>query len=37
MPWLVRLANAVYLKLWYPMLRVPDPTERLVDKIREGR
>ena len=33
--WLVRLANAVYLKLRYPMLQVPDPTERLVDKIRE--
>jgi hypothetical protein len=33
--WLVRLANAVYLKLRYPMLRVPDPTERLVDKISE--
>lgn len=33
--WLVRLANAVYLKLRYPMLRVSDPTERLVDKIRE--
>jgi len=33
--WLVRLANVVYLKLRYPMLRVPDPTERLVDKIRE--
>jgi hypothetical protein len=33
--WLVRLANAVYLKVRHPMLRVPDPTERLVDKIRE--
>jgi hypothetical protein len=33
--WLVRLANAVYLKLRYPMLRVPDPTERLVDKIKQ--
>jgi hypothetical protein len=33
--WLVRLANAVYLKLRHPMLRVPDPTERLVDKIKE--
>ena len=28
--WLVRLANAVYLKVRHPMLRVPDPTERLV-------
>ena len=33
--WLVRLANAVYLKLRHPALRVPDPTERLVDKMRE--
>ena len=33
--WLVRLANAVYLKLRHPELQVPDPTERLVDKIRE--
>ena len=33
--WLVRLANAVYLKLRHPALHVPDPTERLVDKIRE--
>ena len=33
--WLIRLANAVYLKLRHPALRVPDPTERLVDKIRE--
>ena len=33
--WLVRLANAVYLKLRHPALRVPDPTERLIDKIRE--
>jgi hypothetical protein len=33
--WLVRLANAVYLKLRHPMLRVPDPTERLVDRIKE--
>jgi hypothetical protein len=32
--WLVRLGNAVYLKLRHPMLRVPDPTERLVDMIR---
>ena len=33
--WLVRLANAVYLKLRHPMLQLPDPTERLVDKIRQ--
>ena len=33
--WLVRLANAVYLKLRHPLLQVPDPTERLVDKIRQ--
>jgi hypothetical protein len=33
--WLVRLANAVYLKVRHPALHVPDPTERLVDKIRE--
>lgn len=32
--WLVRLANAVYLKLQHPKLRVPDPTDRLVDAIR---
>jgi hypothetical protein len=33
--WLARLANAVYLKLKHPLLLVPDPTERLVDKIRQ--
>lgn len=33
--WLIRLANAVYLKLRYPVLFVPDPTERLIDKIRQ--
>jgi hypothetical protein len=33
--WLARLADAVYLKLRYPVLFVPDPTERLVDAIRE--
>ena len=32
--WLVRLANAVYLKLRHPALRVPDPSEMLIDKIR---
>jgi hypothetical protein len=33
--WLVRLGNAVYLKLRHPALHMPDPSERLVDKIRE--
>ena len=33
--WLVRVANAVYLKLRHPLLRVPDPTEKLVDGIRQ--
>jgi len=33
--WLVRLANAVYLKLRHPKLTVPDPTDRLVDMIRD--
>jgi hypothetical protein len=33
--WLVRLADAVYLKLRHPMLRIPDPTERLIDLIKE--
>jgi hypothetical protein len=33
--WLVRLGNAVYLKLRHPAVRVPDPTEKLVDKIRD--
>jgi hypothetical protein len=33
--WVVRLANAVYLKIAHPKLDVPDPTERLVDKMRE--
>ena len=33
--WLVRLVDAVYLKLLYPMVQVPDPTERLVDAIGE--
>ena len=32
--WLVRLANAVYLKLRHPAVRIPDPTEMLIDKIR---
>ncbi|WP_298877215.1 SGNH/GDSL hydrolase family protein [uncultured Bradyrhizobium sp.] len=33
--WLLRLVSAVYLKLEYPKVQVPDPTERLIDKIRE--
>jgi hypothetical protein len=33
--WLVRLANAVYLKIRHPAVHVTDPTERLVDAIRE--
>jgi len=33
--WLVRLANAVYLKLRHPAVVVRDPTERLVDAIAE--
>jgi hypothetical protein len=33
--WLARLVAAVYVKLRHPLLYVPDPTERLVDKIRE--
>jgi hypothetical protein len=32
---LVRLAHAVYMKLSHPVLFVPDPTERLIDMIRE--
>jgi hypothetical protein len=32
--WLVRLANAVYLKSTHPAIRVPDPSEMLIDKIR---
>jgi hypothetical protein len=32
--WLVRLANAVYLKIRYPKLTVPDPTLRLIDAIQ---
>ena len=32
--WLARLANAIYLKLRYPLIYVPDPTERLIDEMR---
>ena len=33
--WLARLATNVYVRLKYPSLLVPDPTEKLVGKIRE--
>ena len=33
--WLARLAHAVYLKVRHPMLQLPDPTERLVSKLRD--
>lgn len=33
--WLVRLGSAVYLRFMYPKVEVPDPTEKLVDKIKE--
>ncbi|MGX9427888.1 hypothetical protein [Bradyrhizobium sp. LeoA1S1] len=33
--WLARLAVDVYMRLRYPPLVVPDPTEKLVGKIRE--
>jgi hypothetical protein len=33
--WLARLVATVYVKLRHPLLFVPDPTERLVDKIHE--
>lgn len=33
--WIVRLANAIYLKIVHPKLDVPDPTEHIVDKMRE--
>ncbi|WP_298886666.1 SGNH/GDSL hydrolase family protein [uncultured Bradyrhizobium sp.] len=33
--WLIRLANAAYLKLRYPKVVVPDPTNGIIDKIRE--
>jgi hypothetical protein len=33
--WLMRLANAVYLKITHPKLFVPDPTERIIDKMRD--
>jgi hypothetical protein len=33
--WLARLAVAAYLKLAHPVLFVPDPTERVIGKIRK--
>jgi len=33
--WLARLAADVYVRFRYPQLSVPDPTEKLVGKIRE--
>ena len=33
--WLARLVADSYVRLRYPVLYVPDPTERLVDKIRD--
>lgn len=33
--WLARLVSAVYLKIEHPVLYVPDPTERLVGKLRD--
>jgi hypothetical protein len=33
--WLARLGADVYLKIRYPLKYVPDPTERLVSKIRD--
>jgi len=33
--WLARLMSAVYLKVWHPVFLVPDPTERLVGKLRD--
>jgi hypothetical protein len=33
--WLARLAINIYVRFRYPSLHVPDPTEKLVGKIRE--
>lgn len=33
--WLARLVSAIYLKVQHPQLSVPDPTERLVGKLRD--
>src|SRR5258708_38202699 len=33
--WLARLATDAYVRLRYPQVFVPDPTEKLVGKMRE--
>jgi hypothetical protein len=33
--WLARLVATIYVRVRYPLLYVPDPTERLVSKIRD--
>lgn len=33
--WLARLATDAYVRIRYPPVSVPDPTEKLVEKIRE--
>jgi hypothetical protein len=33
--WLARLATNVYVRLRYPQVMVPDPSEKLMGKIRE--
>jgi hypothetical protein len=33
--WLARLVTSTYVKIRHPLLFVPDPTERLVSKIRD--
>jgi len=33
--WLARLAVNVYVRLAYPKVEVPDPTEKIISKIRE--
>ena len=33
--WLARLVTSTYVKIRHPLLFVPDPTERLVGKIRD--
>ena len=33
--WLARLATDAYVRLRYPLVSVPDPTEKLVGKMRE--
>src|SRR5438270_12693852 len=33
--WLARLVTSIYVKLEHPLLFVPDPTERLIGKMRD--